>query len=342
MEAPDRPARDRLTLLRALAAEPSAYGFYHAARLIECTWPDLPRLGTSRRLREDPVRFGQDPSLSFALATLAALELGQGGSPPRLLVRFTGLIGPNGPLPLHLTEFARDRLRNHGDNTFIRFLDVFHHRVFTMFYRAWADAQPTVSLDRPGQDPFGDRLASLAGYGTKTLQGRDEVPEFSKRAHAGLLANSVRSAEGLARILSNFFRVPARVEQWQPHWMKLPTDSLTRIGLGQENARLGVTAVLGAKVWDCQSRFRVVIGPVDLAQYVRFLPGQPSLRRLRDWVRNYMGDELSCEMQLLLKRPQVPSVTLGKAGQLGWTSWLGKRPPATHPDAADELVLRVL
>lgn len=341
MEAPDRPARDRLTLLRALAAEPSAYGFYHAARLIECAWPELPRLGTSRRLREDPVRFGQDPSLSFALATLAAMEIGP-SSAPRLLVRFTGLIGPNGPLPLHLTEFARDRLRNHGDNTFIRFLDTFHHRVFTMFYRAWADAQPTVSLDRPGQDPFGDRLAALAGYGSPGVQHRDEVPEFSKRAHAGLLGNSVRSAEGLARIVGNFFRVPARVEQWQPHWMKLPPDSLSRIGLGQENAQLGRTAVLGSKVWDCQSRYRIVIGPIGLVQFQQFLPGGASLRRLRDWVLNYTGHELSCEVQLLLKRPEVPSIRLGQAGQLGWTSWLGKRPPATYPNAADELVLRVL
>lgn len=341
MEASDRPARDRLTLLRAIAQEPSAYGFYHAARLIECTHPELPRLGTSRRLREDPVRFGQEASLGFALATLAALEL-QPGTSPRLLVRFTGMMGPNGALPLHLTEFARDRLRNHGDNTFLRFLDTFHHRLFTMFYRAWADAQPTVSLDRPNQDPFGDRLAALAGYGGPSLQSRDGVPDFAKRAHTGLLGNSVRSAEGLARIVANFFRVSARVDQWQPHWMKLPLDARTHIGLGQENARLGVTAVLGSKVWDCQSRFRIVIGPVGLQQYLRFLPGQDSLKRLLDWVRNYVGDELSCEMQLLLKREEVPSIQLGRAGQLGWTSWLGSRPPATHPGAADELVLRVL
>ena len=63
---------------------------------------------------------------------------------------------------------------------------------------------------------------------------------------------------------------------------------------------------------------------------------------MRAWVRNYIGDELSCELQLLLTRNEVPGMTLGRAGQLGWTSWLGARPPATHPDAADELVLRVL
>ena len=341
MEATDRSALDRLSLLRDIAHEPHAYGFYHVARLLECAYPESPRLGTSRRLRDDPVRFGQEASLGFALSTVASMALAEGAA-PRLLVRFSGLTGPNGPLPLHLTEFARERLRNHGDRTLLRFLDTFHHRFFTMFYRAWADAQPTVSLDRPDQDPFGDRLAALAGYGSPGMRARDAVPDFSKRAHTGLLANSVRNADGLARIVANFFQVPARIEQWQPHWMKLPRDAQTRIGLGQENARLGVTAVVGSKVWDCQSRFRIVIGPMPLGQYVRFLPGQSSLVKLRDWVRNYVGDELSCELQLLLRRNEVPGVTLGKSGQLGWTSWLGKRPAATHPDAADELVLRVL
>lgn len=341
METPDRPARDRLTLLRDLAQQPHAYGFYSAVRRLECAYPESPRVGTSRRLRDDPIRIGQDASLAFALATVASFDLPP-NAPPRLQVRFTGLTGPNGPLPLHITEFARDRLRNHGDRTLLRFLDTFHHRLFSMFYRAWAEAQPTVSLDRPNQDPFGDRLASLAGYGGQATRSRDTVPDFSKRAHTGLLANSVRNAEGLARIVANFFRIPARVEQWQPHWMRLPPDAWTRIGAGRENARLGVTAVLGAKVWDCQSRYRIVIGPMALSDYERFLPGQPGLARLRDWVMNYSGHELSCEVQLLLRRVEVPPIRLGVAGQLGWTSWLGKRPPATHPDAADELVLKVV
>lgn len=341
MEATDRPARDHLSLFRAIAAEPYAYGFFCAARQIECHFPDLPRIGTSRRLRDDPIRFSQEASLAFALATVAALEFPKDGV-PRLLVRFTGLTGPNGPLPLHLTEFARDRLRNHGDRTFLRFLDTFHHRIFGMFYRAWADAQPTVSLDRPGQDPFGDRLASLAGYGGPGMQARDEIPDFAKRAHTGLLANSVRNADGLARIIGNFFRVAARVEQWQPHWMRLPADALTRLGAGQANSQLGVTSVIGARVWDCQSRFRIVLGPLGLEQFKRFLPGQDSLKRLKAWVRNYSGDELSCEMQLLLMRSEVPPMVLGKSGQLGWTTWVGPRPPGSGPDDADELVLRIL
>jgi predicted component of type VI protein secretion system len=44
----------------------------------------------------------------FAPAELAAWWPAS-GRPARLLVYFFGLLGPNGPLPLHLTEYARER-----------------------------------------------------------------------------------------------------------------------------------------------------------------------------------------------------------------------------------------
>jgi type VI secretion system protein ImpH len=62
------------------------------------------------------------------------------------------------------------------------------------------------------------------------------------------------------------------------------------------------------------------------------------MKRLRDWVLNYVGYELSCEMHLLLKQPEVPAVRLGVAGALGWTSWLGPRREQTP---AGDLVLGI-
>ena len=69
-------------------------------------------------------------------------------------MRLFGLFGPNGPLPIHLTEYARERLQHGGDATLCRFLDVFHHRFLALFYKAWAQAQPHVNRDRPAQDRF--------------------------------------------------------------------------------------------------------------------------------------------------------------------------------------------
>jgi type VI secretion system protein ImpH len=329
----------RQELLRRLADEPHKFDFFQAVRLLENAHPGLPRVGTSLRLRDDPIRFAQTPSLSFAPAALASFKPSDGNAPPTLTQRFFGLFGANGPLPLHMTEYARKRARRMpSDRALVRFLDMFHHRLLSLLYRAWAEAQPAVSLDRPDNDPFSRWIGSLAGYGQPTLIGRDSVPDGARLAAVGILGRSVHGAEGLERILNDFFRVPVRVHQWQPHWMRLPEDAHSRIGLRNAPVALGQNAIVGAKVWDCQTRFRIEIGPLSLEQYQRFLPGGQSMRRLRDWVLNYVGHELSCEMHLLLRKDEVPPVRLGGTGALGWTSWLGTR---RGEEPAGDLVLGI-
>jgi len=329
----------RQDLLRRLTDEPHRFGFFAAVRLLENAHPGLPRVGTSLRLRDDPIRFAQSPSLSFAPATIARFTPADGDKPPVLHQRFFGLFGANGPLPLHLTEHARERSRRQpADDAFTRFADMFHHRLLSLLYRAWAEASPAVSLDRPDNDPFSRWIGSLAGYGQPTLIGRDSVPDGARLAAVGILGRSVHGAEGLERILNDFFRVPVRVHQWQPHWMRLPEDAHSRIGLRNAPVALGQNAIVGAKVWDCQTRFRIEIGPLTLEQYQRFLPGGQSMRRLRDWVLNYVGHELSCEMHLLLRKEEVPPVRLGGTGALGWTSWLGAR---RVEEPAGDLVLGI-
>ena len=165
-----RGASRHLVLFQALAAAPHAYDFYQALREIECAFPQRPRIGEARRPQDDPVRFGQSPSLAFAPSTLAAFLQSENGSPPRLIQNFFGLLGPNGPLPLHLTEFARDRLRDANDPTSVRFLDVFHHRLISLFYRAWSRAQPTTSLDRSGRDRFGLYIGAIAGIAAVSMR----------------------------------------------------------------------------------------------------------------------------------------------------------------------------
>ncbi|NTV94550.1 MAG: type VI secretion system baseplate subunit TssG [Thiobacillus sp.] len=324
---------DTLALLGRLAETPYAFDFFQALRRLESAEPDKPRIGTSKRLKDDSLRLAQEASMAFAPSTIRALEPGKDGRPARLLVSFLGLLGPNGPLPLHLTEFARDRLRNQGDPTLVRFLDVFHHRLLSLFYRAWARTQPTVSLDRPGDDAFGHYLGAFGGLGMDSLRGRDSVPDYAKIAFTGLFARQVRNAESLEVMLASFFRVPVRIEQCIGHWLPLPRDAQTRIGRGEETAQLGISAVLGERMWDAQSKFRIVLGPLSLADYERFLPGRVSLRRLADWISNYVGYEFHWDLRLVLRKEQIPEPRLGGGVRLGWTTWQGVRPDAT--DAGD-------
>jgi len=319
--------RDPVDVERQLKDAGAAMDFFQALRLLENAHPDKPRIGASLRPRDDAVRFGRDPSLGFEPGAVAGFTPATGSARARLAVNFFGMFGANGPLPLHLTEYARDRARNHGDHTMVAFLDVFHHRMVSLFYRARAAADPAVSLDRPDSDRFADYVGSLFGIGTPALRGRDEIGDFAKLHFAGLMANQRRPAAGLVTILRAYFKLPVEIEQFVGHWMKIPLDGQTRIGMDDRGNRLGTSAVLGKKVWDCQHKFRLVIGPVDYDDYERMLPGGASMTRVVDWVKSYAGTVLDWDVRLVLKRPEVPPLQLG-ARRLGWTTYLASGPAA--------------
>ncbi|MGN6983261.1 type VI secretion system baseplate subunit TssG, partial [Neisseria sp. P0009.S007] len=77
-----------------------------------------------------------------------------------------GLFGPSGPLPLHLTEYAYERQHQHGDRTWTGFANMLQHRLAVLFYRAWANAQSIISLDKNAEDRFGKYIASFNGLDT--------------------------------------------------------------------------------------------------------------------------------------------------------------------------------
>jgi type VI secretion system protein ImpH len=319
--------------MQRLAASPYEFGFWQVMRRLEAHFRARPRFGRSTRPAEDEVRLAQEPSVIFAPAALAAWEPPQDGRVARLLVHFLGLFGPDGPLPLHLTEYARDRRRNYRDPTLQRFADIFHHRALSLFWRAWADTRPTISFDRPEDDRFATYMGALIGLGMASLRNRDAMPDLTKLHFAGHFANQTRHAEGLGSILSAFFTMPVHVECFVGAWLALPEADRTRLGETPQTGAIGRTALVGGRVWSRQHKFRIVFGPLTLAEYRRLLPGGQSFRRLIPIVRNYAGDTLVWDVNLILKRAAVPPTVLGRQGNMGWTTWLGSRPGRT--DAAN-------
>jgi type VI secretion system protein ImpH len=341
MNAPEKPhqeamltqeqARDIAALWQALEQTPHAYDLFALLRRVEALHPHFPRLGRAKRPSQEPLRIGQEPSSFFAPSTIARLDKPRRKGGPKLVIHSFGLFGPNGPLPLVMTEYAHERAIHHGDRTLIEFADIFHHRLTLLFYRAWADAQSTVSLDRPQDEKFTRHAASTIAYGLGATRDRDSVPDHARLNHAGHLVRQTRNAEGLARILANFFRVPAAIEEFVGRWLPLPRDQRSRLGANR-GSRLGVDLVAGNAVWDRQHRFRVRLGPMPRASYDDLLPPGTGHRQLLDWVRTYIGIELDWDVRLVLRRADVPQVRLGGDTRLGWSTWLGRGVPRDRDD----------
>ncbi len=313
-------------LLRAVEKNPAKYDFFALLRAIECACPDRMRLGEATRPIDEPIRLGQDATLAFPPSTLAYVEPAKDDRPPRIGVHFLGVFGPNGPLPLHLTEYARDRLRNANDPTLVRFLDIFHHRVLALFYRAWANAQPTVGRDRPGADRFMTYVGSLLGIGSPAVRDRDDFPDSAKLYFAGRLANQTRNAEGLKAIVGDYIGLPTDLEEFVGEWTPLQDESRWRTTRTAFAGQLGVSTILGARAWQRQTKFRLVFGPLKRDEFQSMLPGGRRLKRLRALVRNYVGDALTWDLRLFLDKRVSQPFRLDRVTRLGWTSWLGRCP----------------
>jgi len=323
-----------IPLQQWLKDKPWALDWFNALRWFEAKNPSTPRLGKAMRANEEVLRISQPPSMHFAPATLVGYDQDALGR-PRLEQLAFGLFGPNGPLPLHLTEHVRNALYIDKNAGLVAFFDIFQHRAALLLYRAWSNAQATVSLDRPDDDSFSRYLGSLIGYGEEKTKNLSSVAAHARYYMAGHLVRLTRNPEGLTAILTCFFACPFRIEEWVMNWLKLSPQDRSTLDGHSDASRLGMGAVCGAAVPDRLHRFRIHVGPLSLANYERFLPIGDWYLTLRDWVRHYTGFELAWDVRLILRAEQVPAAQLGGRSRLGWTSWLGE----AHTQHRGDLIL---
>jgi type VI secretion system protein ImpH len=318
-------------LLALVEQAPYEFDLFEVLRHIDAYSNSSMSLGTASHPRDEPVRLAQEPSLAFAPSTLAKVRSAS-GKPPRISIYSFGLFGPNGPLPLHLTEYARERIRNHADRSLVAFADIFHHRLILYFYRAWANAQATVCLDRKREASFDRYVGSLIHVGQPALKDRGEVADHARYYMAGALTRPTRNVDGLRGILSSYFGVGVEIVEFVPGWIPIEPALQLALRAHQPTGMLGAGALLGSAVRDAQHAFQIVVGPLPLDTYRQFLPGTPRVGELVEWVRFYLGLEFAWTVRLVLAHDEVCAARIGQH-RLGWESWLGER--ADERDADD-------
>jgi type VI secretion system protein ImpH len=167
-----------------------------------------------------------------------------------------------------------------------------------------------------------------------SMRERDAMPDRAKLLFAGHLSCQTRHADGLRVIIAAFFGVPAHIEEFVGEWMDIAPHEQTRLGMHEQAGHLGLSTVLGARVFGCQHKIRIVLGPLDLAFFRAMLPGQYGLVELSAIVRNYVGDELAYDVNLVLRQNEIPPLKLDGGAQLGWTTWLSEK----NTDADDVIL----
>lgn len=307
-----------MTFLRNLESEPWRFDYFAVLRHLERTYKDRPRISDSAARREEYVQFGQDPFMEFPASNLSRAVQGD-DQPLRIFVKYLGLLGPQGALPLATTEEAYHYVLAQ-DDAFPRFLDVFNNRFIQLFFRAWADSRPIVQHDRPDADRFVAYIGSAIGVGSKPYQDLDSVPDSVKLGFAGLLGSQIKSASRLAGAICGIFNVRAEIDEFVGSRLEIEAAELTILG-GRYNT-LGENALLGRTVFSVQDKIRIRIFVRNMAQYIRFLPTGDLCAPLADLVFFYNGEQLDWDAELAIPSGAVEPVKLGRFGQLGWTSWM--------------------
>jgi len=318
-----------------LEREPYLFDFFQAVRLLERFAPQRKPVGRFVKPSLEAAHFGAYPSLVFPASQIQSIERRE-GRPPFLEVNFMGLTGPLGVLPHAYTELVVERIRQ-KDTALRDFLDLFHHRIISLFYQAWEKYRFMIAYERGERDRFSHHLLDLVGLGTPGLQDRQDISDDSLIYYSGLLSLNTRSAAALEQILTDYFEVPVAVEQFVGAWYPLDAENQCHIGDEAEwSDQLGWGAVAGDEIWDLQSRIRIRLGPLAFRQYRDFLPGESGWRELRALARLFTRGEFDVEVQLVLDRREVPPCELGDpaeaAPQLGWSTWAKSAELDRDPD----------
>ncbi|HEY1755879.1 MAG TPA: type VI secretion system baseplate subunit TssG [Bryobacteraceae bacterium] len=315
-----------IPLDQRLFESPFEFDFFQAVRLLHLTLDERTGVGRLAKPDEEPVRFKVRQSLEFPPSSIHSLSAET--DPPRMTVAFFGLTGVQGVLPHHYTEHILARATT-KDFAMAEFLDLFNHRIISLFYRAWEKHRLPVRFQlafvKGELDEFTQYLFDWIGLGTAGLRGRMAVRDQALLRYAGLLGQRPSCASALRGILRDYFGVEVEIEEFAGAWYSLAEEDQSNLDEESLKNRLGEGALAGDAVWDQQARFRIRLGPLKLVEFLAFLPDGDAIGELQDLVRFYVGPVLRFDVQLVLKADEVPFSQLGdesRAGpRLGWCGW---------------------
>jgi type VI secretion system protein ImpH len=317
LNAPHRelPAARDLPLLPTLLNDATRMAFFRFCELIELAAPDRPALGATDSPASDAVRFRSRSRIGFPNREIDAVEYDYDdiAKPPTVRTTFLGLYGVDARMPSYFIDEVA--LNRDGAETLSAFLDLFHHRFVTQFYRVWRKYRYPAGFRAGGIDEISRYLLSFVGLGIGKPEIMQAVGTRKLLAMLGLAGQRTRTAEGLGGVLQH--AVPdatITVIEFHPVWIEL-TDA--------EPSALGENCVLGRGFYDRANSVRVIVAPRTRESVLDLMPGRAAYAEIMALLRFYLGYEANAHLEMhvapdLMPRPALASnqVSLGYTTQL--------------------------
>ncbi|WDE01445.1 type VI secretion system baseplate subunit TssG [Thalassomonas actiniarum] len=294
------------------------YELFALLRAIERLSPLYPGLGCSKTPRDDPVRLGQSPLLAFFPSAISEIKKHPDKHLYKIKNSYWGLFGCNGPLPTHLSEYALQRKIAKKDATLCEFADIFHHRLLSLYYRAWKTGQASLHFDKSTNNEFHKHISALSRN-----KSFEQQKQSTALLYCGLLTNKNTSLAVIEQILAHQLAVTTKLLPLQGQWLQIDAKDLSL--LGKSNSHLGKSAINGRHVFDRLNKICLCLSRLSLRQYLSFLPREAGHRELRSLVNLLVPEEMTIEVQLTLRPGHATSSHLKNNTHLGFNSWLGNQ-----------------
>jgi len=320
---PERSPADS-GLWPALLAHAPQMNFFRFCELIELLAPLRQPLGTSDTPADEPVRFRSHGQVGFPGREIQAVEHEPEAPdlPPVVRTTFLGLYGVNARMPSYfIDEIAQ---RRDGAEPLAAFLDLFHHRVVTQFYRVARKYRYPMGFRTGAQDEVSRYLLSLVGLGlreagTAPTMLEEAVGPRKLLSMLGLAGQRTRTAEGLTGVLRH--AVPdgqIRVEEFHPVWVR--SDPTARMALGEN-------CVLGHGFYDRSNAVRIVITPDSPEAVIGLMPGHAIHGEVMALLRFYLGHAALAHVEMHVRPALMPPPQLNSDQvRLGYTTHFPPQP----------------
>lgn len=251
---------------------------------------------------------------------------------PEVYINTLSLVGVNGPLATPFTEILLDSIKN-KDFSGIHFLDIFHHRLSSMWHRLRKKAYPHLYKSPP--------LTTPVGMIQKDLSGFEQQKDVSHTIFYDHFWRRSRSLSGILQIVEVMFKVKASITGFEGEWKTVDESEGSKIGASGQFQILGKDSILGLRCWEQAAGFSLTLEPLKWPVLQQFLPftdpkfGGASFAKLKQLITSYMGTQPKVFINLFLSNGENMGTILNGKSSLGWNSWLSG-------DPADSLRLRLI
>lgn len=347
---PTKSRRKNSPVIEHLQAFPYKYHFTQAVRLLERSTVFSEKDQAIRHAKPvarfvppytEVVRFHSNNSLSFPSSEIDSIEINEesGNDQWNMNVNIMGLTGAMGIMPHHYTETILARHKQ-KDKSLSHFLDLFNHRIISLFFQASSKYNLPIEYERKKLNPpiLGEResqtqaLLSLIGMGTRHLTNRHYTNDESLVYYSGLFTQQIRTCANLKQILQNHFNIPVEIKEFIGQWQELIDDVRTKLPSetlksGRNNC-LGKSVMLGSHGWFSQGKIRIILGPLNSNNINSFAPGTQTMKAVNEIVRFYTRLEHDYDFVIRIKRTDIPNnIRLDKKSPtiIGWNALLSSK-----------------